>query len=79
MWEDGEGDLVSYPIRERILLFAKAGPVRGRVVGPVDLQLESVLGGDGQRQWNQVSLRCVFLATSAPAALKYRRLTERSP
>src|ERR1039458_4682681 len=44
---------------------AKAGPVRGRVVGPVDLQLGSVPGGGGKRQWNQVSFRIVDLANLA--------------
>ena len=44
---------------------AKAGPVRGRVVGPVDLQLGSVLSRGGQRQWNKVSLRLVELANLA--------------
>src|SRR5260370_41517724 len=36
---------------------ADAGAVRSRLVGPVDLQLGSVLGGGGKRQWNQMSLR----------------------
>ena len=44
---------------------ADAGTVRGRVVRSEDLQLRAVLGGGGQRQRNQMSLRFVEFANLA--------------
>ena len=44
---------------------ANAGAVRSRVVGPVDSQLGSVLGGGGKHQRNQVSFRVMELANLA--------------
>src|SRR5208282_5354819 len=44
---------------------ANAGAIGGGIVGAVNLQLSSVLGGGRNRQWNQVSLRIVELARLA--------------
>src|SRR6266446_6220856 len=44
---------------------ADAGAVRSWVVRSEDLQLGSVLGGGGKRQWNQMSLRIVEFANLA--------------
>src|SRR6266849_2076221 len=44
---------------------ANAGAVRSRVVRSEDLQLGSVRGGGGKRQWNQMCFRIVDLANLA--------------